>query len=115
MTTQAADRSPKKILMSQRANAPYYDRVYEDGITIEYEGHDVPKRRTITIQKAKSQRGVAKRVGIISSCIVTVGLTPAGFLVQTLEQEARWLQKRFGSMRVETFACQKPSFWAEIQ
>ena len=32
------------ILMSQRANAPYHDRVYEDGITIEYEGHDVPKR-----------------------------------------------------------------------
>jgi hypothetical protein len=32
------------ILMSQRANAPYHDRVYEDGLTIEYEGHDVPKR-----------------------------------------------------------------------
>lgn len=32
------------ILMSQRSNAPYEDRVYEDGITIEYEGHDVSKR-----------------------------------------------------------------------
>lgn len=31
------------ILMSQRVNAPYKDKVYEDGITIEYEGHDVPK------------------------------------------------------------------------
>jgi hypothetical protein len=31
------------ILMSQRSNAPYSDRVYEDGITIEYEGHDVSK------------------------------------------------------------------------
>lgn len=31
------------ILMSQRSNAPYRDRVYDDGITIEYEGHDVPK------------------------------------------------------------------------
>lgn len=31
------------ILMSQRSNAPYNDRVYDDGITIEYEGHDVPK------------------------------------------------------------------------
>jgi len=32
------------ILMSQRSNAPYRDRVHDDGITIEYEGHDVPKR-----------------------------------------------------------------------
>src|SRR6476661_5309347 len=31
------------ILMSQRSNAPYRDRVQDDGITIEYEGHDVPK------------------------------------------------------------------------
>ena len=29
--------------MSQRANAPYKDRIYEDGTTIEYEGHDVPR------------------------------------------------------------------------
>src|SRR3990167_7634591 len=32
------------ILMSQRSNAPYKDRVYEDGITIEYEGHNVSKQ-----------------------------------------------------------------------
>jgi hypothetical protein len=32
------------VLMSQRPNAPYHDRVYEDGITIEYEGHDAPKK-----------------------------------------------------------------------
>ena len=31
------------ILMSQRTNAPYKDKVYEDNITIEYEGHDIPK------------------------------------------------------------------------
>ncbi len=36
------------ILMSQRKNAPYRDKVYEDGSTIEYEGHDVGKTsRTI--------------------------------------------------------------------
>lgn len=32
------------VLMSQRSNAPYNDRIHEDGITIEYEGHDVPRR-----------------------------------------------------------------------
>ncbi len=32
------------ILMSQRTNAPYKDKVHEDGMTIEYEGHDVPRR-----------------------------------------------------------------------
>src|SRR5262245_38292354 len=32
------------ILMSQRTNAPYRDRVYDEGITIEYEGHDLPRR-----------------------------------------------------------------------
>lgn len=31
------------ILMSQRSNAPYQDRIHEDGITIEYEGHDVSR------------------------------------------------------------------------
>lgn len=31
------------ILMSQRKNAPYLDKVHSDGITIEYEGHDISK------------------------------------------------------------------------
>ena len=43
------------ILMSQRANAPYHDRVYDDGITIEYEGHDVPKRSYDHNPKAEDQ------------------------------------------------------------
>lgn len=32
------------ILMSQRSNAPYLDKVHADGITIEYEVHDTLKR-----------------------------------------------------------------------
>lgn len=32
------------ILMSQRTNAPYKDKIHDDGITIEYEGHDVFKK-----------------------------------------------------------------------
>lgn len=31
------------ILMSQRSNAPYQDKVHDDGVTIEYEGHDVSR------------------------------------------------------------------------
>jgi hypothetical protein len=31
------------ILLSQRTNAPYKDKIYEDGLTIEYEGHDISK------------------------------------------------------------------------
>jgi hypothetical protein len=31
------------ILMSQRSNAPYNDQILSDGLTIIYEGHDVPK------------------------------------------------------------------------
>jgi hypothetical protein len=40
------NQSYSVILMSQRANAPYHDRVYDDGVTIEYEGHDTSKRST---------------------------------------------------------------------
>jgi hypothetical protein len=43
------------ILMSQRANAPYQDRVYDDGITIEYEGHDVPKKSYTHNPKTEDQ------------------------------------------------------------
>lgn len=32
------------ILMSQRSNAPYQDKIQDDGLTIEYEGHDVSKK-----------------------------------------------------------------------
>jgi hypothetical protein len=31
------------ILMSQKTNAPYQDKIHSDGLTIEYEGHDISK------------------------------------------------------------------------
>ncbi|MFZ2456704.1 MAG: hypothetical protein WAX07_09535 [Candidatus Altiarchaeia archaeon] len=31
------------ILMSRRSNAPYRDKIHDDGISIDYEGHDEPK------------------------------------------------------------------------
>jgi len=44
------------VLMSQRGNAPYTDRVHEDGVTIEYEGHDVPRKAGLsTAPKAVDQ------------------------------------------------------------
>lgn len=43
------------ILMSQRSNAPYQDKIHADGITIEYEGHDVSKRAYGHNPKAEDQ------------------------------------------------------------
>lgn len=43
------------ILMSQRSNAPYTDKVYSDGITIEYEGHDEAKNNTVLNTKEIDQ------------------------------------------------------------
>jgi hypothetical protein len=31
------------VLMSVRTNAPYRDRIEDDGATLIYEGHDVPR------------------------------------------------------------------------
>lgn len=43
------------ILMSQRANAPYLDKMYADGITVEYEGHDTPRRGYAHNPKSEDQ------------------------------------------------------------
>lgn len=43
------------ILMSVRANAPYADRFEDDGSTIIYEGHDVPRSVQIRDPKAVDQ------------------------------------------------------------
>lgn len=43
------------ILMSQRTNAPYKDKIYEDGTTIEYEGHDIPRLGYQHIPKNENQ------------------------------------------------------------
>lgn len=48
------------ILMSQRSNAPYADRIHEDGVTIEYEGHDIPKTSPMLNPKAYNQSDKTK-------------------------------------------------------
>jgi hypothetical protein len=45
------------ILMSQRTNAPYHDRIHSDGVTIEYEGHDLPRRSHDHNPKQEDQAG----------------------------------------------------------
>jgi hypothetical protein len=48
------------ILMSQRGNAPYKDRILADGISIEYEGHDAPKSELISNPKIVDQAETTK-------------------------------------------------------
>lgn len=43
------------ILMSVRPNAPYRDRIEDDGETLIYEGHDVPKTRSVINPKGLDQ------------------------------------------------------------
>ncbi|MFH2037680.1 MAG: HNH endonuclease [Candidatus Zixiibacteriota bacterium] len=43
------------VLMSQRKNAPYKDKIDEDGFLIEYEGHDVHKTKDIDDPKIIDQ------------------------------------------------------------
>lgn len=44
------------ILLSQRSNAPYKDKVHGDGITIEYEGHDISKNNALYSSKLEDQQ-----------------------------------------------------------
>jgi hypothetical protein len=48
------------ILMSQRRNAPYKDKIFNDGFTIEYEGHDIPNTSDIENPKKYDQPRVTK-------------------------------------------------------
>lgn len=43
------------ILMSQRSGAPYKDKIYDDQMTIEYEGHDVSRNSTSSSPKVVDQ------------------------------------------------------------
>lgn len=64
------------ILMSQRSNAPYNDRIHEDGVTIEYEGHDVPKSKAVPDPKSIDQEAKT----------ATGTLTQNGYFIEAVER-----------------------------
>ena len=61
------------FLMSQKSNAPYEDKVYSDGVTIEYEGHDLAKRYTrnpkLEDQPEKLPSGVITQNGLFIEAV----------------------------------------------
>jgi hypothetical protein len=64
------------ILMSQRPNAPYKDKIYEDGITIEYEGHDESRMARETNPKEidqprKNKTGSLTQNGLFAAAVET--------------------------------------------
>ena len=67
------------ILMSQRSNAPYTDRIHDDGVTIEYEGHDSPNTEGSENPKTIDQP-LKTRSG---------KLTQNGLFVQSIEELRR--------------------------
>lgn len=64
------------ILLSQRSNAPYKDKVHEDGITIEYEGHDVSKQGYMHNPKNEDQ----------SNKLPSGKLTQNGLFIRSVEE-----------------------------
>lgn len=71
------------ILMSQRSNAPYKDRVHADGITIEYEGHDVLKKGYTHNPKNENQ----------PSRFPSGKLTQNGLFIKAVEETKNGLRK----------------------
>ncbi len=62
------------ILMSRRSNAPYRDAIREDGITIEYEGHDQPRIKggadpKLIDQPRTTKNGVLTQNGLFMAAV----------------------------------------------
>lgn len=71
------------ILMSQRPNAPYHDKIHPDGITIEYEGHDISKNSPVHNPKLENQ----------PTYLPSGGLTQNGKFIKAVDETKRGLRK----------------------
>lgn len=63
------------ILMSRRSNAPYRDKILDDGVTIEYEGHDEPKSSPSIDPKTLNQ----------PQCNINGKLTQNGYFIKAVD------------------------------
>ena len=88
------------ILMSQRNNSPYNDRIYDDGITIEYEGHDIPKRHP-DINPKNIDQPIKNKSG---------KLTQNGMFVKAVDD---FKEKRREAEIVRVYEKILPGIWSE--
>ena len=77
------NRDYSVILLSQRTNAPYQDKIHEDGISIEYEGHDISRKGYDHNPKAYDQE----------SRLPSGRLTQNGLFLQAAEEYKRGQRK----------------------
>jgi len=94
------------ILMSQRSNAPYNDKIHDDGITIEYEGHDTTKKSYEHNPKSEDQpeklpTGNLTQNGLFIKAV----LESLKFSQNTLASYLPKLKKRFGNEMVVNALC----------
>lgn len=71
------------VLMSQRSNAPYTDRVHDDGVTVEYEGHDVSRKAHNHNPKFEDQ----------AAFLPTGKLTQNGLFIKAVEDYKKGISK----------------------
>ncbi len=90
------------ILMSQRKNAPYKDKILNDGFSIEYEGHDIPKTQDIknpkfVDQPRNTKSGKFTQNGLFANAVEEYknGKTPEVVRVYEKILDGVWSEKGF--------------------
>lgn len=89
------------ILLSQRPNAPYKDKVHSDVITIEYEGHDISRNRSLYGHDPKKE----DQVPALSSGIYTQN----GLFAKAVDD---FKQNKRGAELVKAYEKILPGVWS---